>query len=432
MRKILFLLFSLITVTSQAQVSLAGYIQPFNNSSYPVQVDSLGKGGYMVARDTTARNNISCLRRKYGMAVYSQAQQKLYILKDSSCINNWVEFSSGGGDAYVSTSKINDTSYRSIRSNGTEDTFLFTGGGTSSGQYIDSLKKSSDSVYGRINNVFRFQYKDSASSGGKFQNDIIMNATSSNRLGYWVNGDTIPVAGLSLDSAFKIITQKAVAPIYTDPKAFISSSPTAGSREIGDTFNVSLSSTFTQNDAGGLINTVYYRASTIALASNLDTIKGLTLPVSYTVKKSYAQGACKNNNQGQQDCTGRIQAGTITSLTPVTFTPYPKRYWGVSTTFPPTSATIIDTTGGGSEFATVKAKTDFIVTVTGTDLYVYYAYPSSFGNLTSIFISGLESFNTFDKKVISVKNATGYSQEYNVYTSKNKFNNTTVTFNSVN
>jgi hypothetical protein len=166
MKRILFLLFSLIAITSQAQVSLGGYIQPLNNSSYPVQIDSLGKGGYMVARDTTERNNISCLRRKYGMAVYSQAQQKLYILKDSNCVNTWVEFTSGGGNAYTTTTQINDTSYFITRSDGTKDTFLFTGGGSASGQYIDSLKRSRDSVYGRINNVFRFQYKDSIGGAG--------------------------------------------------------------------------------------------------------------------------------------------------------------------------------------------------------------------------------------------------------------------------
>jgi len=143
MKRILFLLFSLIAITSQAQVSLGGYIQPLNNSSYPVQIDSLGKGGYMVARDTTERNNISCLRRKYGMAVYSQAQQKLYILKDSNCINTWVEFS---GSAYINTTQINDTSYYISRSDGTKDTFLFTGGGSGGGGgAVGNLQQVTDS-----------------------------------------------------------------------------------------------------------------------------------------------------------------------------------------------------------------------------------------------------------------------------------------------
>lgn len=96
MKRILFLLFSLISITSQAQVSLGGYIQPLNNSSYPVQIDSLGKGGYVVAKDTIARNAITCLRRKYGMAVYVQKNQSLYILKDSACNNIWSLFTGGG------------------------------------------------------------------------------------------------------------------------------------------------------------------------------------------------------------------------------------------------------------------------------------------------------------------------------------------------
>lgn len=266
--------------------------------------------------------------------------------------------------------------------------------------------------------------------GGKFQNNIIMNATAANRLGYWVNGDTIPVAGLSLDSAFKVITQKAVPPSYTQPVASISSSPTQGNREIGDTFSIVLSSTFTRNDGGLSTDTTYYKGLT-PLASNLDTIKNLTSSVSYTVQIPYAQGACKPDNQGVINCTGRINAGTAISSA-ITFTPLPKRYWGVSSTFPPSSANIIATTGGNSEFATTRSKTNFTVTVTGTTLYVYYAYPSSLGDLTSIFISGLESFDAFTKTVISVTNASGYSQNYNVYTSENSFNNTSVTFNSVN
>ena len=81
----------------------------------------------------------------------------------------------------------------------------------------------------------KYLIKVGTGSGGTltFQNNIIMNATSSNRLGYWVNGDTIPVAGLGLDAAFQVITQKAVPPTYTYPQVFISSSPYSGYYEIG-------------------------------------------------------------------------------------------------------------------------------------------------------------------------------------------------------
>jgi len=266
-------------------------------------------------------------------------------------------------------------------------------------------------------------------SGGAFQRNIIMNATQENRLGYWVNGDTIPVAGLSLDSAFKVITQKAVAPTYTAPKALISSSPTAGNREIGDTFNVTLSSTFIQNDGGLSTDTTYYRG-TNALAANLDTIKGLTSSVSYTVKIAYDTGACKNNNQGQQDCTGRVVAGIATSLTPVTFTPLPKRYWGyLDANTTPTSAQVLATLGGDSELTTSRAGT-FTVTVSGSNKYLYYAYPTSLGALTSLTISGFETLPAFSPAAtVSVKNAKGYTQNYYVYINRgNPQNAGSVTF----
>lgn len=265
-------------------------------------------------------------------------------------------------------------------------------------------------------------------SGGTFQNNIIMNATSSNRLGYWVNGDTIPVAGLSLDSAFKVITQKAVAPTYTPPTATISSSPTSGSREIGDTFSVTLSSTFTQNDAGALTGTTYYKSGS-PLSSNLDTIRNLTSSVSYTVQKSYAQGACKNNNQGQQDCTGRIQAGTVSSSA-ITFTPLPKRYWGyLDANTTPTSAQVLATLGGSSELTSSRAGT-FTVTVSGSNKYLYYAYPTSLGVLTSLTIGGFETLPAFSPAAtISLKNAKGYTQNYYVYINRgNPQNAGSVTF----
>lgn len=264
-----------------------------------------------------------------------------------------------------------------------------------------------------------------------FQNDIIMNATSSNRLGYWVNGDTIPVAGLGLDAAFQVITQKAVPPTYVPPTASISSSPSSGTYEIGTNLGtITFSSGFNQNNGGALTGTTYYKGTT-PLASNTDIVSSLTSSLSYRVREYYDTGACIPNNFGVIDCTGRIVAGSVYSSY-ITFSPLPKKYWGVSSTFPPSSATIITATGGGSEYATSKDKNNFTITVTGTNLYVYYAYPASFGSLTSIIVSGLESFGAFTQSTVSVTNAQGYTQNYYVYTSNNQFNNTTVTFNSVN
>ena len=259
-----------------------------------------------------------------------------------------------------------------------------------------------------------------------------MNGTASNRLGNYVNGDTIPVAGLGLDSAFKIITQKAVPPTYVPPTTSISSSPTAGYYEIGTNLGtITLSSTFTQNDAGSLTGTTYYKNNTTALAGNTDVISYLTSTTQYKVTKSYNQGPCKVNNLGDIDCTGRINAGSITSSN-ISFAPAPYKYWGYTSSGTPNSSQIITTSGGGFEFAFSKEKYSFNIVVTGTNQYVYYAYPTYLGALSSIIISGLESIGAFNLTTVNVTNAQGYTQSYYVYTSQNQFNNTTISFNSVN
>jgi hypothetical protein len=257
-----------------------------------------------------------------------------------------------------------------------------------------------------------------------------MNGTSSNRLGNYVNGDTIPVAGLGLDSAFKIIAQRGVPPTYIQPTATISSVPSQANYEIGTNLStITLSSTFTQNDAGALSSTTYYKNGSVT--SNPSSISNLTSQVNFRVQKTYAQGACKNNNLGVPDCTGRINAGSVYSSY-IYFTPLPKRYWGYTSSGTPNSSQIISVNGGGDEFSSIRDKYSFSVVVTGTNQYVYYSYPTSFGALTSIVVSGLESIGAFNQTTVAVTNAQGYTQNYYVYTSQNQFNNTTVTFTSVN
>jgi len=292
---------------------------------------------------------------------------------------------------------------------------------------VDTIYRTlgKDSIIFTINGTRR-AIKDSI--GGIFTKNIIMNGTSSNRLGNYVNGDTIPVAGLGLDSAFKIIAQRAIPPTYVAPTATISSSPSAGTYEIGTSTAVTLSNTFTQNDAGALSSTTYYKNGSVT--SNPSSIT-LTSQTDFRVQQTYAQGACKNNNLGVQDCTGRIAAGSVYSSY-IYFTPLPKRYWGYTSASAPNSSQVIAANGGGSELTSSKDKIGFSVVVTGTNQYVYYAYPSSFGLLTSIVVSGLESIYAFNQTTVAVTNAQGYTQNYYVYTSQNQFNNTTVTFTSVN
>jgi len=162
MKKIFFLLFILLGTISQAQVNVVGYIQTNGVANYPTHIDSMGKGGYMVAANTTEINAIPCLRRKYGMAVYVQDLQKLYILKDSNCNNIWVEFSSGGGGTSTSSSSFGsfyDSTTQTIASTTTAYPIKITKIDTARGFSLVNNKIIADSA-----GVYNMQWS------GQFQN----------------------------------------------------------------------------------------------------------------------------------------------------------------------------------------------------------------------------------------------------------------------
>jgi hypothetical protein len=234
----------------------------------------------------------------------------------------------------------------------------------------------------------------------------------------WADGENVPAKGLTAVQLLQLGAVKTIHPTYTAPVLSIGTSPSAGNVEIGSNISVTLSSTFTQNDGGSATTTTYKKGGT-NLGGNTDNITNITSAVSYTVSVDYAQGACKNDNQGTQDCTGRIAAGTVNSSS-VTYTPLGKRYWGYASTNAPTDTDIRNAAGGGSELSSSKAKTSFSITPPGAN-YVFFAYPASLGSLTSITVGGFESISAFTLSTRTVVNASGYSQTYNVYVSNNTF-----------
>jgi hypothetical protein len=106
------LIFTLIAAPAMAQIPLVSYINTNGSAKYPTHLDSLGYGGFRVAKDTAERNAITTLRRKYGMAVYVQSNDSLYILRDHSLGNtNWFAFAPTGGTVDLSGyMKYSDTS----------------------------------------------------------------------------------------------------------------------------------------------------------------------------------------------------------------------------------------------------------------------------------------------------------------------------------
>ena len=250
-----------------------------------------------------------------------------------------------------------------------------------------------------------------------FTNDFVVNGV--NNYLKWTNGDTVPAKGKTAVQLLQEGATQSVNPTYNSPTVSLSSSPTGGNFEIGSTLNVTLNSSFTQNDAGALINTLYKKNGS-NLAGNTDNINNFTSAVQYSVSITYGQGACKNDNLGQQNCTGRIVAGNLTSSS-ITFTPLPGRYWGYASSATPSDVDLKNAVGGGTELSNSKAKSSFSISIPGVSSYLFFAYPASLGSLSSISVGGFESIGTFTLITRILVNASGYSQSYNIYVSNNNF-----------
>jgi len=97
MKKILFIVFIAFLAGGKltAQVKVVGNLTTNGPAdTYPTHLDVLGYGGYRVVADITERNAIPAQRRKYGMLVYVQSDDNLYVLRDVALGNaNWTNLS---------------------------------------------------------------------------------------------------------------------------------------------------------------------------------------------------------------------------------------------------------------------------------------------------------------------------------------------------
>lgn len=104
--------------------------------------------------------------------------------------------------------------------------------------------------------------------------------------------------------------------------------------------------------------------------------------------------------------TGATNAQSSSASTSVVFRQ--KRWWGINPTVTPVDATIFALSN--NEFSTGRGKS---FTINGGGQYIYYAYPSGFGAATFT-VNGL--LNTaWTLFVISHTNASGFTENYNVY-----------------
>jgi hypothetical protein len=285
--------------------------------------------------------------------------------------------------------------------------------------------------YGKANQLVKYSdtaamfagYRKSGVVADTFTANIMVYSTLG--LGKYATGQTIPAIGKTAMAVLIDALTQTISPTYVQPTVSVSGSPTPGTFEIGSALNITLTANFTQNDAGAQTSTSYSKNGS-GLGGNTDAIASLTSAVSYTTTVNYGQGAVKNNNLGNADPTGQIGAGSKTSAA-ITYTPQAKRYWGYASTNSPTDAEIIAALGGGSELSSSKAKGAFDITITSGTHFIFFAYPSSLGNLNSLSVGGFGSLGSFNQTTRSFTNASSYSQSYNIYVNPNDFSTTVST-----
>lgn len=255
--------------------------------------------------------------------------------------------------------------------------------------------------------------------------DYTLNGTD---LGALKNGETIP-EGTSIDDLLNMITQKAIAPTYTQPTVSLAKSGSgtvAGNYEAGTSITPILTATFNKNDAGDLTKLA-------VLKGGSEVGSGATSPYTYTgeavvlgdetitftAQATYADGPIKNNNLGQPDATGQIKAGTKTSSA-VNFVGQRNLFWGTGVGELPTLNS--DTIRGlaNKKLNPTQGYTWNIPIAVGQQ-YVIFAYRSNLRDVNEVMY--VETNDTgmaasFTKTLVNVSDARGGENgqvEYKVY-----------------
>ena len=194
-------------------------------------------------------------------------------------------------------------------------------------------------------------------------------------------------------------------PTYSKPTISISLSNT--NIEHSKSYDISITTNFTKNDAGNVVGYKVYKNNTVifentSIAKYTDTIS-IThgTSVTYKTEVSYGDGLIKNTSLGIPYPSTSIKGGAVSATS--TVKGYALSYYGVID-----GSEFTSTTGLTSELRTDKGDT---ITVSLTNQRVIYMYPKSFGNLTSI--KDANNFDYINSYTLSTETVNGV--EYNIY-----------------
>lgn len=203
-----------------------------------------------------------------------------------------------------------------------------------------------------------------------------------------------------------------------------------GSLSGGGNYELHSSGTFSSNLSWSV--TRLAAGTNLAPTANIDSIKVAGINQTYTPP---APGQTVSGTQSVNVTWNTPTAFYITAYahdgktytSSVSFNFYPSNYYGYSASSSPNASTILATAGGSSFLSATKAYSPTVTLPNSGYYYVYYAYPTSFGALTSIKDgAGNQVISAFTQTTVSVTNASGYTQNYYVYTSNNNYSNTSI------
>ena len=246
-------------------------------------------------------------------------------------------------------------------------------------------------------------------------------------LGALKDGETIP-EGTSIDDLLNMITQKAIAPTYTQPTVSLAKSGSgtaAGSYEAGTSITPILTATFNKNDAGDLTKLAVLKGSDEVGSETTSpytyTGEAIVLgdeTITFTAQATYSDGPVKNNNLGQPDATGQIKAGAKTSSA-LSYVGQRNAFWGygAGTIESPTSDQI---RGLANKRLNVSANNVISVAIATGSQHIIFALPAP-RTLTQVSYDDLGDkgmLSAFTSSTVQVADARGGEnglKDYNVY-----------------
>lgn len=247
-------------------------------------------------------------------------------------------------------------------------------------------------------------------------------------LGALKDGESIP-EGTSIDDLLNLITQKAIAPTYTQPTVSLAKSGSgtaAGSYEAGTSITPILTATFNKNDAGDLTKLAILKGDSEVGSDTTSpytyTGEAIVLgdeTISFTAQATYSDGPVKDNNLGQEDATGQIKAGTKTSSA-MNFVGQRNLFWGTGVGELP--ALNSDTIRGltNKKLNPTQGYSWNIPIAVGQQ-YVIFAYRSNLRDVNEVMYVETNDpgmANSFTKNLVNVADARGGENgqvEYKVY-----------------